>query len=215
METGKFYFFSNGEAYLLRHSLDLKYKDLRLLYKSLDEKSDKFLYYTFFTLTSSIIELSLNYISMFQCINIYGFKDYKNINEIYTNLSFAKKIQYFPIIFSSGEYTTNNDSSTIKIILKFISDRNKLMHPKPLISEGKSNFPLSSFNNFEELFTMINNEGESDLSFQFKTDDLKYFEISFEDCKSLAQALGDFKKNYFDLMILEKISSSNLIKSIS
>ncbi|WP_149525650.1 hypothetical protein [Sphingobacterium hotanense] len=211
MEAGKLYLFANGEIYLIKSSLDLKFKELRNLYRDLTKESDYFKFYSFYTLTSSIIELSLNYICLLQCVNLYGFSDYKPFNEIFSNLRFKDKLLLYPSIFSSGKFSTDNEDPTIQVLSKFITDRNKLLHPKPILAKGESNIAPNEFNDFDSLFDAFKTRGINHLDFEFNFEEIKFFNISYPDCVKLAKALGVYKKDYYEIMTSEKIVATKLI----
>ncbi|WP_343322290.1 hypothetical protein [Sphingobacterium multivorum] len=211
MENGKLLLFANGESYYLSHSLDLKFEYLRKVYRKLNDDSELYDFFNFMTLASSILELSLNYITLYKCVEIYGVDKYKSMVDIYSKLSFADKIKLFPSIYSFGKYHTNLESRSIKEILQFITKRNKLMHPKPEFLEVKNNIPQDRAADFENLIKVLNEKVIDTLHFQFEIPESSFLKLDYLSCKKLAEALGDYKNNYFYILISKEISQTDMI----
>jgi len=211
METGKLYISSDGKFSLLYHSIDSKINELRVLYKKLDDESRPFELFNFFTLTSAVYELSLNFICLYQCHNIYPDDQYKKIYDILIRWRFEDKIRLFPSLFSNGKFKSNTNTKWFTDFQKFVATRNKLMHPKPQIVDFSHNIPDNTATSFEEIVNYVkeNKMGGIHLSAEINT--LEYFGLKYSDCKLVAENFGKYIEEYYNPITQSDIKSTELL----
>jgi len=129
-------FLRKDKSYLFRNGTDVYYYKLRsaLLDIKNDNKSE-YLLASFFILSTTTLEFSLNLMLVDYCVNLFGCKNYKNYADGFIGISLANKYISAPSIISNGRLIVDKTNRHSQVLLSAISLRNKIIHNKEFLTE--------------------------------------------------------------------------------